>query len=98
MVSLGFYKEKLGLKNKLKSGAHPSLTSPSFSFFQTGLLFLFVFPSWPNGDKLCLSFPLVCKKILGIAFHKKEKLFLPIFVLSFWLTENFISLKIAAAE
>jgi hypothetical protein len=47
---------------------------------------------------LCLSFPLVCKKILGIAFHKKEKLFLPIFVLSFWLTENFISLKIAAAE
>jgi hypothetical protein len=35
---------------------------------------------------------------MGIAFQKKEKLFLPIFVLSFWLAENFISLKIAATE
>jgi hypothetical protein len=75
MVCLGFYKEKLGLKNKLNSGAYPSLTSPSFSFLQVGLLFLFVFPSWPNGDKLCLRFPLISKIFWTLPFKRKKSCF-----------------------
>jgi len=100
LVSLGFYKEKLGLKQAEKVAPPPLYRLlPLLFFFGAGLLFLSVFPSWPNGDKLCLNFPLVCKKNYGHCLPKrKEKLFLPIFLLSFWWTKSFICLEIPVAE
>jgi hypothetical protein len=73
MVSLGFYKEKLGLKNKLKSGAHTPLQRLlPFPFFELVFSSFFVFPSWPNGDRLVLFFLLLAKNS-GHCLPKERK-------------------------
>jgi hypothetical protein len=88
LVSLGFYKKKIGLKHQLKSGTSP-LSNVSF---------LFIFPSWPNGDKLGLIFLLLAKKSSRRFLPKERKVVSSHICFAFLLTVNFISLKIAAAE
>jgi hypothetical protein len=86
-VSLGFYKEKIGLRHKLKSGASPPLTSPSFLFFLAGQMGT----NW-------VSFFSCLQKKFWVLPPKERKVVSSYICFAFLLTENFISLKIAAAE
>lgn len=78
--------------------AHLPLSNVSLFFLFASWSLFPIFFLASRMRTICVSFFLLLAKklLLGIAFQKKENLFLPIFILSFWLTENFISLKIAA--
>lgn len=75
--------------------AHLPLSNVSLLFFlRAGLLFPFVFPSWLNGDNLCLIFPLACKEISsGHCLPKERKLVSSYFYFVFLVDQKFHFLK-----